>query len=157
MPDETFAQELQRILADAGQLSEENQRIMTDLVAEIGDTFARIAADPKVSPATLAQGREMLRAGWLLVLDSCLAEEDGQSALLHSLATRSEANHNLMIELLRNAKAIRTMLDGGNYTGTWEQREALMDDVHQIEAMKESLLNELPVGEIQKLRDEGLL
>ena len=62
-----------------------------------------------------------------------------------------------MIELLRNAKAIRAMLDGGNYTGTWEQREALMDDVHQIEAMKESLLNELPVGEIQKLRDEGLL
>lgn len=52
---------------------------------------------------------------------------------------------------------MKTAIDAGEFTGTWEQREALLENIREFEEHKESFLEELAAEDIRQLRDEGVL
>jgi hypothetical protein len=157
LSDNPILAELERILASSDWLGEENRQIMTEELGNVRSVFAAMAAKRRLPVAEAAQMQEELREAWMDLLQKCREEEDADEAILQAKANQAEARSNLVMDLLRIAHANRKMFDSGKFDGTPEQREILMQQVHEIEACKDDCLKELPAGDIQKLRDEGVI
>ena len=157
MPAEPLTQELRRILDAEDSLSDEDRRLLTHQLDQIAPARASVAAQPGLPSGALEQWDEEIRNGWLTLFEACRVGEREQDDLLSATATRADAVRVVNIQSLRAARSFRSMIEGGNFPGTWEEREALMELVHEIEACKDDCLKALPTDEIQKLRDEGAI
>ena len=157
MPDEPLEEELRRILDADRSLSDENRRLLARQLDLIASDRESLAAMPGLPPGTMERWHEEIRSCWLMFLESCRDGEKDEDDLLTAAATRADALRVVKFQSLRAARAFRAMIEGGDFPGTWEEREELMELVHEIEACKESYLAELPAEDIRKLRDEGAI
>jgi len=149
--------EMQRKLEEADALSEEDREMLAGLLRKFPEKCAEMEANPAIGPEERARRREEIRAAWLACLEQSLKAEAAQGELLQSQANLADGRRTLTMMLLRTVHATRKALDEGKFTGTWEQREALLEPIENVEQAKSAMLEVLTVEDIRQLEDEGVL
>ena len=149
--------ELQRRLEETDALSEEDREMLAGLLGKFPEKIAEMEANPAIPPEERVRRREKLRAAWLTCLEASLKAEAAQGELLQSQANLADSRRTVTMMLLRTVHAMRKALDEGKFTGTWEQREALLEPIENVEQAKSAMLAELTVEDIRQLEDEGVV
>ena len=157
MQDDAMFGEMQRKLEEADALSEEDREMLAGLLGKFPEKLAEMEANPDIGPEERARRREKLRAAWLTCLDSCLKVGVAEGEMLVLQADQADKMRDLTMGTLRIVHAMRKSLDDGTFTGTWEQRESIMETIEEVEEAKSALLEDLTVEDIRQLEDEGVL
>ena len=157
MPDEAIIEELQRKLDEADWLCDEDRAKLTRMLGQFREVCAKMEASPAISPEQAAQGRLELRGSWLNFLETCRKLEVAKGELLEKRADYADAVREAAMATLRLVHAMRKALDEGTFTGTWEERESILEIIEEAEEARESLLEGLTAEDIRQLEDEGVL
>ena len=157
MTDESMFEELQRKLDEADSLSEEDREKLADKLGKFRGRCAEMKGNPAISPEEAAQHRETLRAAWLRILETSIKVGLAEGELLVKQADFAEALRTHTMMTLRMVHGMRKAVEDGTFTGTWEQREFLMETAEEVEENRESMLESLTAEDIRQLKDEGVL
>jgi hypothetical protein len=149
--------ELAAKLAEAETWEDESREKLGRLFGEMRIAFAKMAANPRITPEDRTQRRGEMRARWIDVFEHCRKIEATEEELLQQRANLAEKMRDLSMITARMIHQIKTAIDTGEFTGTWEQREEWLEHVRDFEEHKESFLEDLTAEDIRKLRDEGVL
>jgi hypothetical protein len=150
-------EELQGRLEEAEWLSEDDRAMLAELLGGMREACASMEANPAIGPKQAAERREELRASWLNALDACHKVEVAEGEALMAGAVLAEKMRDMTLLMLRAAHGMRKGLEEGDFTGTWEQREVLLETLNQVEAGRASLLERLTAEDIRQLEAEGVL
>ena len=157
MPEETIEQESERKLAEADWLLDEDREKLTRMLGKMRDAFASLAAIPAISAEEKTQEREKMREGWLKVLETCRKLEVAEGELLEKQADQANAVREMTMATLRIVHGIKKAMEDGTFTGTWEERESLMEIVEEVEEAKASVVEDITAEDIRQLEDDGVL
>ena len=157
MPDEPILEELRGKLEEADWLAEEDRAKLTKMLGQFREICASMEADAGISAEDAAQRWEKLMTLWLNMLEACRKVEVAEGELLTKRADQADTMRTMTMMMLRMAHATKKALDEGTFTGTWEQRESLMEMVEQMEERRESLLEDLIMEDIRQLEADGVL
>ena len=149
--------ELAAKLAEAEAWEDESRERLGSLFGEMRAAFAKVAANPRITPEDRTRRRGEMRMRWLEIFEACRTIEKVQEDLLHKRADRAEKMRDLSMATARMIHQIKTAMEAGEFTGTWEQREEWLELVREFEEHKESFLEELTAEDIRQLRDDGVL
>ncbi len=156
-PEDPILAELALMLAEAETYGEEEHGKLAELFDLVREGLAAIAAKPDITPEEAAQHRATFREAWLKVFEATRAIAEKKDELLVAGANLAESMQPLSMMTLRIAHRIRCAMEDGSFTGTWEQREELLEMAEDIEDRRESFMEYLTAEDIRLLRDEGVL
>lgn len=157
MPDEPIFEELRGKLEEADWLCEEDRAKLATMLGQFREICASQDANPAIGPEEAAQRREKLRGLWLDVLEISRKVEVAEGELLQKRADHADAMRTMAMMMLRIAHSTKKALDEGTFTGTWEQRESMIETVEQVEEGRASLLESLTAEDVRQLEEEGVL
>ena len=149
--------ELAAKLAEAETWADESRGKLGRMFGQMREVFAKMDAKPGITPEDRTQWRGEIRAQWLTYIETCRNVEKAQEDLLQKSADHAEATRNYSMSLARLLHRMKGVIDAGEFTGTWEQREEWMESIREFEEHKESFMEELSAEDLRQLRDEGVL
>ncbi len=158
MPDDDpILAELAAKLAETETWDEESREKLGRTFEAMRGVFAKMAAKADIPPEERERLRRDAREKWLEVFEVCRKIEAVQDTLLHKGADLAEAMRKSSMATVRIMHQMKTAIDAGEFTGTWEQREEMLGSIREFEEHKQSFLEDLTADDIQQLREEGVL
>jgi hypothetical protein len=155
--DDPILAEIAANLAEAETFAEESREELELSAREIRELVALMARKRKLPAEEREQIRRDALEAWRELFEACKDLERKDEAVLQALEKKADADRNLAMSVARGIHHFRTVLDSGNFEGTWEQREALVEQIREFDENREELLAGLTAEDIRQLRDEGVL
>ena len=157
MAEHPIIHELQAKLDDAEWLQDEDREHLEEMLRQVTEMCEAMERREDFTEEFKEEERGRIAELWTNYFNACHNVEEKAGELLEKQADMADAMRNLCMTTLRIMHGARKAIKEGEFTGTWEQREAALQSIEEMEEMRDEYLKRLSAEDIRQLQDEGVL